>query len=451
MPTTETEKSIMASLNRSNELIGQINLSELPAIINGQVAKINELGKKIESVMDKASAAKTAAEKAQGKSAGFGHKREAIEELQRSGVASAEAIGDTVDALKESFEYEKQLGEISKFLIALAAYSAEHTAQMIAQLKAAVLNKDTGNSLNAEAKERLVQVIRQLETQGETLKRQEELAQEIADQQALLEEKDEQDDQQDAQIAQNAENISAHGKTLTAHQQENARQDREIQNLQQQDEQQDVLIAQNTQDISSANQQLEVQQQKDAEHDAQIASLVQEDDQQDVLISQNSALIIKLQGALAEQQQADVEHAKQIEALGAETDKQSALIRQNAQNINGIKQSIAQLEKQQTTNYEQLQNMLNNLEVSVTSAIEDVRADSSKRIQEVNDRLTEEVSNIIERIEVNAKTTGNALEELKTRVDELELRANKKIWKIAVAVISGSSLVLSLLQVFGVL
>lgn len=441
----------MASLNRSNELIGKINLSELPAIINGQVAKINELGKKIEDVMSKASSAKAAAEKARGKSAGFGHKREAIEELQLSGVASAEAIGDTVDALKESFEYEKQLGEISKFLIALAAYSAEHTAQMIAQLKAAVLNKQAGVSLNDEAKERLVQVIRQLEVQGETIKRQEELEQEIAVQQALLEEKDAQDGQQDIQIAKHAERISAHSKTLNAHQQQNSRQDRDIQTLQQQDEQQDVLIAQNAKDISSANQRLEAQQQKDAEHDAQIAALVQEDDQQNVLIAQNTTRIVEQQNALEAQQQKHAEHDRKFSTLDVDNQKRNMLIEQNIQDIKGIKLSIVQVETQQSDNYEQLQNALHNLENSTNTTIGSVRLDTSNDIQKVSEQLTTEVTALTERIEDNAKSTASALDELRSRIDALEFRANKKAWKIVVTVLSGSALVLSLLQVFGIL
>lgn len=80
-----------------------------------------------------------------------------------------------------------------------------------------------------------------------------------------------------------------------------------------------------------------------------------------------------------------------------------------------------------------------------------MRLDTSNDIQKVSEQLTTEVTALTERIEDNAKSTASALDELRSRIDALEFRANKKAWKIVVTVLSGSALVLSLLQVFGIL
>ena len=77
--------------------------------------------------------------------------------------------------------------------------------------------------------------------------------------------------------------------------------------------------------------------------------------------------------------------------------------------------------------------------------------DTSNDIQKVSEQLTTEVTALTERIEDTAKSTASALDELRSRIDALEFRANKKAWKIVVTVLSGSALVLSLLQVFGIL
>ena len=264
MDTNETrEQIIMAGLKQSNELIGQINLADLPTIISAQVAQIKELGAKIEDAITSADEAKDAAAAAGKMPVKFGHKRKAIKELQESGKKSAEAIGDTVEALQLSFEYEKQLGEISKFLIALGAYSAEHARKTVAQLKAEILNKGTGANLNDVAKKQLIQVIAQLEAQGETIERQEALERE-----------------------------------LDAQEQKDAEHDEQIAALRKEDDEQDVLISENSEKISAQQKVLEEQKKKDAEHDKQIREMTEDDDKQDALIKQNASGIEELKAQL---------------------------------------------------------------------------------------------------------------------------------------------------------
>lgn len=192
------EQEFVESVGQYTHLVEQINLSELPTIIDNQVAQIEVLGNKIEDALHAAEEAKNVAGEAENMPVKIGHRRKAIKKLQESGQKSAVAIGETVDALKLSFEYERQLGEISKFLIAIAACSAVHTDQAIERINNAIQNRPVNKPLNDVARERLQQIIEQMKVQGDTVRKQEALAKE-------LKEKDVKDQEQTKQIKEMAE------------------------------------------------------------------------------------------------------------------------------------------------------------------------------------------------------------------------------------------------------
>lgn len=192
------EQELVENVSQYVNLLEKIDLSELPNIIDSQVEKIEVLGDKIKDAMDAAEAAKNVADEAEKIPAKIGHRREAIKKLQEVGQRSAEAIGETVDAVKLSFEYERQLGEISKFLLAIAACSAVHTDRAIERIDNAIQNRPANKPLNDVAKERLQQIIDQMKVQGDTIKKQEALEQE-------MKEKDAKDKEQSKQIREMAE------------------------------------------------------------------------------------------------------------------------------------------------------------------------------------------------------------------------------------------------------
>lgn len=190
------EQQLVESVGQYAHMVEQVNLSELPNIIDSQVEKIEALGAKIEDALIAAEEAKQIADKAE--PVKWGHKKKAIEDLQESGKKSAEAIGETVDALKLTFEHERQLGEVSKLLLAIAACSAVHTDQAIERINNAIQNRPANKPLNDVAKERLQQIIDQMKVQGDTIKKQEALEQE-------MKEKDAKDKEQSKQIREMAE------------------------------------------------------------------------------------------------------------------------------------------------------------------------------------------------------------------------------------------------------
>lgn len=194
------EEQAISVLDQYSDMIEKINLEELPTIIDNQIALIDDLGEKIENALMSAEAAKSSAEEAKNESASFGHKKKAIEKLQESGQKSADAIGETVDALKVSFEYERELGEISKFLIAIAACSSVHTERSIERINNAIQSRQSNKPLNNVAKERLQQIINQMKAQSEAIKRMEERDAQDEVQDKQIKEMAEDDDRQDALI-----------------------------------------------------------------------------------------------------------------------------------------------------------------------------------------------------------------------------------------------------------
>lgn len=198
---TKKEHNAMNSVSQYTQMIEKIDLSELPAIIDSQVEQIEILGDKIEKALSAADAAKAKTDEAHEVPVRRGHRKEAIKKLQEAGKKSAEAIGETAEALKVSFDYEKQLGEISKFLLAIASCSVVHTEQAIKKINDAIQNRAANKPLNETAKERLQQIVIQMKAQGETIKRMEEKDAQDEEQNRQIKKMVADDDRQDALIA----------------------------------------------------------------------------------------------------------------------------------------------------------------------------------------------------------------------------------------------------------
>jgi myosin heavy subunit len=115
--------------------IGDIDINELPSIINGQIGKYKELEKSIDVSLKKAKEAEERAESAQGQSAGFWNRRNAIEAGQEATVGNAEAIMALANSQKISLEFQTKLAEISKFLLMLGLNNIALNRTTIRQLE----------------------------------------------------------------------------------------------------------------------------------------------------------------------------------------------------------------------------------------------------------------------------------------------------------------------------
>ena len=96
-----------------------IRPEDLPGTIAQQFEKIALLEEKVKSSKDAAERAKQQAEDASKKSAGWFHKKAAIEAVQEATYETAEALGNMVESMEVSFDYQKQLGQITQYLFML--------------------------------------------------------------------------------------------------------------------------------------------------------------------------------------------------------------------------------------------------------------------------------------------------------------------------------------------
>jgi len=159
--------------------IMNIKENELPSIINGKIEKYEELDKSIEESIKRAEEAKENADTARKESAGFFNRENAIEAVQKSGFANAEAIVALVDSQKKSFEFQTKLADISKYLLNLGGNNTKLNQITIRQLQLKVEGDKEGTKLSEVTKSEMRNVIRQLEAQGDILKKQENLEDEI--------------------------------------------------------------------------------------------------------------------------------------------------------------------------------------------------------------------------------------------------------------------------------
>ena len=175
--------------NLENEIVmaelGGVSESMLPDIISGQVREIQCLEASIKKAAEKAEAAKALAISAKEKSAGLFQKKEAIELLQSATISLAEAESATVEAQTVSFECQKKIGEITKYLFALGCTNMAANRSVVRELKM-ILEGASGDSLDELAKQEIINVVRQLKAQEDIINKQNELSHAVKKQETEL-------------------------------------------------------------------------------------------------------------------------------------------------------------------------------------------------------------------------------------------------------------------------
>ena len=164
-----------------------ITESMLPDIISGQIKELEGLELSIKNAVAKAEEAKALACSAKEKQAGLFQKKEAIELLQAATISLAEAEAATVEAQGISFECQKRIGEITKYLFALGCTNMAANRSVVRELKL-ILEGASGERLDELAKREIVNVIRQLKAQEDILNKQSELSARVREQERQLSE-----------------------------------------------------------------------------------------------------------------------------------------------------------------------------------------------------------------------------------------------------------------------
>lgn len=420
----DRENIIMQNLSSSNKLIGSIQLNELPQIISSQVVQIKDLGEKIESAIATANSAKESADNAKRKSVKLGHKAEAITTLQGATVDLAQAQSDTIDALKVSFEYEKKLGDISKYLFVLGAYSDANTRIVIQQLSDELEKEGKSDKISKVAKQRLISVINQLKAQEDVMKQQEiltnkvdEHARQIKDLDRQLDDMEEADEEQDKKIAENAEKLSKYAQVLSAQQRK--------------DQEHDDRISKNSKQI--------------AKHTIMLDRQYQRDEVIEKKVDENLKKIQKGETSLNERTQ-------EQEAKNKAFDKRVTELSQSvSKEFDEFKNSI-------TKNNKDVRNSLSLLEEKFDKQISMIKSNveqSNKNFEEKLKIVLVEYGNAIgqlkDELETHKVETSNKIKALENRINALDTVMSKRAWKITISIIAIISLLLNILQIFSLI
>lgn len=145
-----------------------IGIGQLPQVIGNAVDGIKKVDEKIRSAMDKAKEAKSLADDASNKKAGFAlfgrDKREAIEALQKSNVSLANAMSDTVEANEQLFQNQQKMANALRYLFGLGVANIAANRTVVRELEME-LRHASKEELSDLARQEINNVILQLRAQ----------------------------------------------------------------------------------------------------------------------------------------------------------------------------------------------------------------------------------------------------------------------------------------------
>ncbi len=179
-----------------------VNENQIPAIIEEQFTGLSELSKSVEASIKKAEDAQSSAKVANEKTAGLFQKKEAIESLQKATGNLADAQISAAQAQKVSFEYQKKLGEITKYLFGLGVTNIATNRMVVRELELR-LKGASEEELNELARQEILGVVRQLKAQEDIMKKQEELTGRVKEHESRLISYEQKDTKQDILIEEN--------------------------------------------------------------------------------------------------------------------------------------------------------------------------------------------------------------------------------------------------------
>lgn len=196
---------------KKDELV-EFNPTELSEIITSRVQKMNELEEKMSTVKEEAKNAIEAANNAN-KKIGWGAKKKAIEELQSAGTKIAYAVQVSGEAHQLSFEYQKELTKISKFLFSLGVSNIVQNRIIVRELELK-MSGASKEKISELAKQELLSVIRQLKTQEDIQSKQEKISTKLKEHNSELARQAEADKRHDEELARQAEISELQGQQI---------------------------------------------------------------------------------------------------------------------------------------------------------------------------------------------------------------------------------------------
>jgi hypothetical protein len=317
----------------------------IPAEISVQFDKLVKLEDTVRESIKKASAAKGKADSAQVK-VGLFNKKKAISLLQDALKGSSDAVMSLVDAQKLSFEYQKELTKIMKYLFGLGVSNIAANRMVVRQLKLK-LEDASEEEMSDLAKQEVENVILQLKAQEDVMRKQEfltgkvkEQTEKVKEHDTLIAENTKEIAEQNKEISEQAEKDKELDALIAENKQKIAKQNKEISEQAEKDKELDALIAENKQKIAKQNKEISEQAEKDKELDALIAENKQKIAKQDKEISEQAEKDKELGALIAENKQKNTEQDKMISELINTIKNHDKLIKKQTSEIKNLNEEI---------------------------------------------------------------------------------------------------------------
>ena len=368
----------------STEIIKAKNVkqADLPVVIAKQYDKLKELEDNVERAYTLAQSASDSADNAFYKSAGFGHKKAAIESLQDAVKDLGSAQISAAEAQKISFEYQTKLAEITKYLFGLGASNIAMNRSVVRELELK-LKGASAEEISDLAKQELVNVVTQLKAQEDIMLKQDKIMKEVK---------------------ANHEGISQINADITK--------------INSETDKHETAISDNADRIEQNKKELTAQHLKDEEHDK---------------------VLEKHSKELAAQRLKDQELDKELEDHHKELTAQHL---KDEEHDKALEEHSKELATQHLKD-EELEKRLADL-LNIFSKFEQDTNEQNRANEGYLNEIRKQLSDI-------SIADENGRKELSERADSLQNTLNKKGFKISVSAVAILSLILNLLQIFGVI
>lgn len=228
-------------MENTDTVLVDINSNQVPLIIREQFNGLKALKDNVIEATKKAESAKKTAQAAKETSAGLFQKKEAIELLQSATVALADAQVYAAQAQEVSFEYQRKIAEIIKYLFALGVSNIATNRSVVRELELKLKGAST-EELDELARQEIIAVVEQLKAQEDIMKKQGDLSKKVkaneitlrtheqksSEYERRLKEHIEKDKEYAKMVTLNKKKIIEHDKTLTEKIEKDKNQDEEI-------------------------------------------------------------------------------------------------------------------------------------------------------------------------------------------------------------------------------
>jgi len=376
--------------------INTIKQEDLPVVLSSQFDKLTVLETNVQKAVKSAVKAKEKAQDAQVKMGIFNYsKKEAINLLQSASEGLAEGLMTAAEAQKVSFEYQTKLTEITKFLFGLGVSNIAMNRSVVRELELK-LKGASEEEISDLAKQELRNVILQLKAQEDIMIKQEELKGKVKNHHYQL------------------ESINT-----------------QLDNIEKLEEEQDTLIFSHSKKLLKYEEIFEEQNKKNA--------LLKEE------ISDNTSKINELENSLKQQGQLFLKKNNAFDKKYSEITKE-------------LQEEVSDLTNTTNKDRETIKNDISSLMESMNKEISLVKenlhkteTDLSNELNSIEEKLINTISELKEEISKKDKEVNNKLTDLKNRIDNLETLTSKMGWKIGISIVAAGSLILNILQIFGVI